>query len=262
MSYPPKYKNPNEWPHDLQAYFLGWFIADGYLGSHIAAEIASVDAQLVQDFATAIEYTSKINTYLPPKAKNVRHRLTFNSTLTQFLIAQGITPGPKTGKEFIPECITTELFPSFLCGVIDGDGSNQLVKTRNTLYTRIVCANKKFLSEIHYNLRLAGVVSMEQIHPHESIWRLAYGKYDSVAIGTYMYAKTPIKLLRKYEYYKKFKRTSTFTEKRHTTAEKLGVLHSLSLLVRDGFLKKDAAKLCTVHAGTLSRWEKELGRRI
>lgn len=185
---------------ELSAYFLGLFVTDGHLGNKSRwVSIALTDRQLIYDLAKRLNYKRKIGVLKVKGNRKEKHRLGFGGPIVDQLVSYGFPRGVKTGKEFIPSCISDQLFPHFLRGVIDGDGCIYILPN-GKLSIAISCASRQFLLELQYNInRLYGNKVIGSLYPTQHIFVLRYATKDSMLIGDLIYKEATIKLERKYD---------------------------------------------------------------
>jgi hypothetical protein len=199
----------------LLAYFLGLWSADGGIASskknYGMVYLTSSDKQLVDDLVIATGYLGKVEGKLRKDkydSKGVLWRstrpqfaLTFTGAVAEYIQKLGYEPGPKTGKEFLPREVNDEMFPHFLRGFIDGNGT--VAHARKYLQVSMVSASKNLLNAIYLRLKQANIAysrsDVQQPGPY--LYRLAFAHADSVRICNYIYADAPIKLERKYQKY-------------------------------------------------------------
>lgn len=193
------------------AYFWGLFITDGHFSRDSPRiYIGLVDSQLINELAFFTSYCNPINPHIrknKPTAKPF-YVISFAGDVVKAIASQGYAPGIKTGREFIPSCITDELFPHFLRGVIDGDGW-WTIHTQEYKYVHcgVCCSNESFLIDIWDRLERLGIVKQGNLHRStykriNALYDLQFGHEDSQRIGDFIYKDAEIKLERKYEIYK------------------------------------------------------------
>jgi len=188
--------------NEFSAYFIGYFVADGYLSKEKQISIISKDYSIIYKFKRRTKHTGKIPKHKPDRGE-VRHRILFSGPPANKLISLGFPCGAKTGKEFIPEFITDEYFCHFLRGFIDGDGC--LCITQNRLMVQITCANNSMLEDINKRLhKLCGVDGGSITKcSNANAYNLVYGHNDGIKICDYIYKNNTICMNRKYEKYVK-----------------------------------------------------------
>lgn len=208
---PPSY-DADFLDHDteLRSYFLGLFVADGWMGNSNNAYIALNDQQIINDIVRVTNYRNKITMIKNKKWKTnelsgtISYRISYAKRPGSVLRQLGFT-NHKTGNEFIPSGISHTTFRHFLRGLSDGDGTMNLVSNRGRLYPQwgLVCANKSLLQNILDRLR--NVISSSRVTVLEKqtekghIYKLQLGPYDSVAIGEFMYKDSTLRIDRKHD---------------------------------------------------------------
>lgn len=214
----------------FSAYFIGLFVTDGcFTSKDRSICINSVDTQLIYDLAkltnykedkirirkrkATIDFIKGIDSSLNTLYENMQnykplYTLEYFGNVPKKIYESGYFPGPKTGKEFIPSCITDELFPYFLLGVWDGDGSWHIVEEYGWLCAGLCCTNKQFLIDIKERLERLNIVKggglcTQNRENFKTLYNLVFRHADSIALGDYLYKQniSPIKLGRKYEVY-------------------------------------------------------------
>jgi hypothetical protein len=192
------------------AYFTGLFVTDGNC-SNDGVGIELADKQLIDDIIKVTEYKNPVNPRIRANKPNASptYVVRYAGNVFKRIKEMGYLPGVKTGKEFIPSCITDELFPHFLRGVIDGDGWWTIHnKDYEYIHCGICCSNASFLVTIWGRLQRLGIVSEGNLNEDHSpnrltrFFRLQFGHEDSQRIGDYIYKDAEIKLDRKYNIYK------------------------------------------------------------
>ena len=140
------------------AYFMGLFVTDGNLTKEVV--LGFVDKQLIDDLIKITKYKKPVNPQIRKNRSNKPfYRLRYFGNVPKRIMEMGYLPGIKTGKEFIPQCITDELFPHFLRGAIDGDGWWHFHdKIRKYVNCGICCSNKHFLEDIWARLQRLQIV--------------------------------------------------------------------------------------------------------
>jgi hypothetical protein len=192
---------------ELRAYFLGLFMADGWLSRRGQAYVSLNDKQLIDDLTVATKYRANI-TRIPLRKWGTKklsgsysYRIGFGYRPAQVLRELGIT-AEKTGHEIIPPLSDT-MFPHFLRGVSDGDGTMGVVKNRGRSYLQwsLVSASREFLEGILARLgsRISSRASVHQKKTKRGhIYKLQFGQSDSLAVGELAYTGSTLRLNRKY----------------------------------------------------------------
>lgn len=192
------------------AYFAGYFCADGNISSCKSprASICSVDEQILTDIAKAIDYPLPLKSSIRTRASGVcegkTHRPIFQIGFAyrprDRLLELGYGPR-KTGREHIPEEITDDLFPRFLRGLSDGDGSLSLVKRKgksDRLTWQLVGPSEKFLREILDRLiRLDVIQTKAKVYDRKTSWVIVLHDKSARAVAEFMYRDGGICIQRK-----------------------------------------------------------------
>lgn len=202
---------------ELRSYFLGLFVADGWLEERgRAAYVALNDRQIVDDVAQALQYRNKI-VEIPLRkwgsselSGKISHRIGLAREPLQDLMALGFT-ATKTGNEFVPAGLSESTFHHFLRGVSDGDGTMSLVRNRSEvrLQWSLVSSSEEFLEEVLEHLHTVGAVAhgvevLPRDTPSEApMFKIMLGHADSVRVGSYMYADATLLLRRKFQTWKR-----------------------------------------------------------
>ncbi len=197
--------------NELRSYFLGLYMADGWMDQKGNFFISSVDKQLIDDLVLRLNYTNIIteskNLTYNPDSKSISYRIGFcKKELRHKMKKLGFTVN-KTGHEFIPNCISNETFHHFLRGLSDGDGhfSFANIKSRNTksLEWGITCASESFLQILINKLRNESICAYNNVsvrkRKNANAYEIKLSHHDSVKLGNFIYNKSSLYLIRKYE---------------------------------------------------------------
>lgn len=193
---------------ELRSYFLGFFMGDGGFYKNGTVYWNSVDKQLIYSFANKFKYTNSI---IAKKnngfgiGKKI-YRLQFYGEVSNKFKGLGFSPGKKSHRLFLPECVSEYTFNHFLRGFIDADGSFFMHKTNKSknkyhLNCKLASIDNDFLDKIHHKLLKLGIVHRGSIQKYGNCYSLLYGHQDSINIGSYIYKNFTIKLDRKFEKY-------------------------------------------------------------
>ena len=162
-----------------KAYILGIIYADGYVGNNKYNNlvISLKDKELVESIANLMEYTGNISKGSKGGFENSSYNYVFNissSKICEDLRNIGLYPGKSLTIKSAPD-IDIELFPHFLRGYIDGDGS--IFKSIKTCYHMIAGERKKY-SYTQYTCSILGTKEfLEDIVRKSNINR--YGIYNT-----------------------------------------------------------------------------------
>jgi len=214
----------------LRSYFLGFWLTDGSMikqgKNKLKAVISSVDRQIVDDIACATAYTNRIYVQNNAQGWKLGYSLCYAGKVAKFLLDLGYPAGPKTGKEFIPDCISDKTFPHFLRGCWDGDGYVSFKS--NKLSSGIVSASKHFLEQLHTKilknvpLYFSGSFKPRANikKPRVSIWTLRFQHNDTIALCDYMYKNANLFLNRKYDNYSLGKQVGFVKSKKYPEVDR------------------------------------------
>ena len=130
MSYDTKFLDTES---ELRSYFLGLFMADGWIDNKGGVHISLVDKQIIDDLVVATNYTNKVLNIVRKNNFGIQnmYRISYYK-LYDKMKALGFIE-KKTGNEFIPERITYT-FHHFLRGLSDGDGCLHFEQRPNKKY--------------------------------------------------------------------------------------------------------------------------------
>lgn len=225
----------------VRAYFLGIFMADGSL-SNTSVNMDLIDKQIIYDLADRIGYHKPISNYVSNTSFGItnKYRITLSSKkAVNDLVSLGFTVGPKTGKEFIPECVKQDKMTHFLRGLSDGDGCFTIIKNRANSYLEwnITCPNKEFLEEILLFLRQHSIISYSghsvRIRPSKNCYRISLGHHDAIRLGEYLYKDSSIHLERKKQKWENGLKISCKKLAKWTYQELLCAIKELPCLTRN-----------------------------
>ena len=192
---------------ELLAYFLGLFMADGWLDNRGGFYISLIDKDLIEELANRIKYKNKVVEI--KNKKTTSYRIGYGrKNLTETLKSFGFQV-EKTGNEFVPKYINKNNFPHFLRGLSDGDGSFNITISKrhnsNYLNWEITCASRDFLQKILDYLRDNSIISYNRVNirrrhsKKKKVYKFCLSTLDSTLFGEYIYENSTISLERKYE---------------------------------------------------------------
>jgi len=189
--------------NEFRSYFLGLFMTNGHLSKSKVAMISLTDEQLINSIAALTNYKNPIKKIVRCiKNRKPQYKLVFCGKIPLKLYEFGFPYGKKTGKEFIPKCVSDNTFPHFLRGVIDGDGSFFVHHSqgKGLLNCKIFSASNNLVENILEKLRKNKIVfggSISCKYGKTNLYTLLFGQNDSRRIGDYIYAGSIILLHRK-----------------------------------------------------------------
>lgn len=137
----------DEVAHELTAYWLGFFAADGCVTHrhNLALSLGTKDAAHVYAFRDALQSDHRV---FRPKGRQDRTTIMINSPwLTAGLAKHGVGPRKSLTHEW-PDFLSDELLPHYLRGYFDGDGCFS-VRRANGQIAAYICGSEFFL----YSLR-------------------------------------------------------------------------------------------------------------
>lgn len=188
----------------FRAYFLGLFVTDGnFHKTNSCVSITSTDESLIKYLVEKTNYKKKL--YIAKRA-SLKHkkswRIMFYAQVARDMMGLiGYYPGPKTGKEFIPECIDDSVFFHFLRGMIDGNGSVIEDKRDGHLIVKVCSASKFLLQDTWDRLKRLGIVREGGLHPTSTIYSLSFGHEDGIRLCEKIYENAEFWLERKKSVY-------------------------------------------------------------
>ena len=206
------------WSRDM-AYVLGFFAADGYMwksgrGAYFFGFQIN-DKKLLENIRTALCSTHKIakrNRRNKKPQWGESYRLQIGSVeMYEDLLHLGMTPIKSNTLKF-PK-IPQQYFGDFIRGYFDGDGCvyyarlkfSDRKKPRRILNTQFISGSSVFLSTLHKQLKIHGIVG-GTIRKKNAGFDLSLSFHDSLALYRIMYDTIPITSLflhRKYKIFRK-----------------------------------------------------------
>lgn len=165
-----------------KAYFLGFLITDGSVGSTdnaIRLSLKMGDYQILEVFSKKVKSSNKL--YIrkdKPEISFSVKSLKWKNDLAQF----GVVP-QKTASVKLPN-IPTELMPHLIRGLIDGDGwisekSHQIG----------FCGNRQLVTQLRdFLAQELQVYSVKVLHTETNLWQITWASQkDIIKIGNYIY---------------------------------------------------------------------------
>jgi hypothetical protein len=210
----------------LSAYWLGFIMADGCIHEknhlhQIKIHLAIKDEQHLLNFCNDIEYGGKLSYHKANSitAKGYTYATTPSVTasitskkLTQSIINLGCIPNKTKFGCQLSDAITDDLFPHFLRGYFDGDGSividNQLRKGENSIkqLSLFLLGDHDFLDTIRNRIVNILDVNLPKISKRQGIDCVKWaGNKQCMKIYDWMYKDAERYLSRKKEKYDEFK---------------------------------------------------------
>ena len=109
----------------FRSWFLGLFVTDGHLSNKKEVMFGFTDKQLIDNLVLHTNYVNNVSVLVRcgdhPKWKD-SYLIRFSSPIANKLISFGFSRGKKSGKTFVPMCVSDNTFSHFLRGVVEGDG--------------------------------------------------------------------------------------------------------------------------------------------
>lgn len=178
-----------------KAYFLGFLVTDGSVGStdnSIAITLKASDYQILEVLSNKIGNSNKL--YFSQRNEAV---LRFKSAkIKQNLAMYDVRPN-KTYNGISLPIIKDELMPHLVRGIIDGDGWISVKSHQFGL-----CGCETLVTQVRdYLVNTIGVYQVKILHISDYLWQITWGsKKDILSIGEYIYQdKQDCYLQRKYE---------------------------------------------------------------
>lgn len=202
-----------EWTSSF-AYAIGLLTTDGNLskdGRHL--NMTSKDEDQIITFKKCLGLQNKIGRKTRAHSREKKYyQVQFGDTnFYEFLLTIGLKPAKsKTlGKLSIPD----KFFADFFRGCIDGDGNINIARHPESrhpqLRVRLFSASPLFLDWIIERVRKLTGIQGGWIEQHETIFRLSFGKADSIKIFSFIYYDgVEYYLKRKYATVEKFGRVA------------------------------------------------------
>ena len=192
------------------AYAVGLIATDGNLsrdGRHLA--VSSQDVDLLETVRRCLHLTASITPCSGTQGR-CHHIQWSDRTLYDWLLTVGLMPAKslRLGPLDVPD----DVFPDFVRGCIDGDGSIVMYLDRfnapknpkyvyDRLFVSIVSASPRFLRWLQLSvLRLGGLsghLTVTRSPKHHDLWRLRYAKRESLRLLQWMYYAAGIPALKR-----------------------------------------------------------------
>lgn len=173
------------------AYATGLFCADGHLsidGRHL--DFTSKDFQQVQNFKRVFNLTAPITKKAREKSGEKKYFCLKFSDVGLYRFFQELGVPQQKSLNIGKLRISTELFPDFLRGVFDGDGSigmhNHPESEKKQIKIRIASGSVGFLNWINSMLKKGGLCS-GQVSFGCRVFHLTFCKRDSLRLIPFIY---------------------------------------------------------------------------
>jgi hypothetical protein len=198
---------------EIKAYLLGWIMSDGYINKRLNKNHSSrLGIGLKEEDYYILNYFQKfISNSKLSKITNIKNNKKFisykyecsSNIIVNSLINLGVNFNKTINGEVIPK-ISNELYPHFIRGFFDGDGSISLNKNnKSNIY--ICSINKDFLLNLDKLLYYKNnkIKTSLYIEHRKNNYKTMYKLYikDRILFFNYLYNNCNYKLERKYEKY-------------------------------------------------------------
>ncbi len=213
------FDNPKKWT-EKQAYWLGWLASDGYINrEYINLNLQETDRCVLDSLKNLIKYTGPLS-YLKPKpaiwgdkiyqSQNQFQLRIYGVDLSKKLNSLGLDNKKGSNYKF-PTFLKKELYPHFLRGLIEGDGSFSF--SNNCLQFELI-STPQVLSVIQKIFSKIGIKTFLKEKVFGSGTRIIAFKGNNMAMKlfNYIYKNCKYYLPRKVSYFIKlflFKRGRT-----------------------------------------------------
>lgn len=186
-----------------KAYILGFLAADGCVHKNtITLSLQENDKHILDEINELLGSNRPLHYRTYNVGKNQYRLVIVNQYMAQQLKDKGIIENKSLKLEF-PECITDELLPHFLRGLLDGDGS--IGKTRYCVsYTGTRMLLFKIVDKLNKIMNLHFYSREEHCYNGITYSIELYRQQDCIDFLNYIYKDATIYLKRKYETYLKY----------------------------------------------------------
>lgn len=195
-----------------KAYVLGMWTADGNVHNNtLKLDLQEGDKHILEDINNLFESDRPLRYLEQDVGKNKWSLCVTNKYMAEQLKNKGVVENKSLIMEY-PQCITDDLLPHFLRGLLDGDGS-----IGSTRYFVGYYGTKMLLFEIADRIeRILGI----HFYPHEErchngiTYNIGIYKQDHcIQFLNYIYNNSTIHLNRKFALYQKYINKSLLTKK-------------------------------------------------
>jgi hypothetical protein len=209
---------------ELKAYWLGFFMADGYIGKFLNkwrnfwCTLAAKDGDHLEAFLNDINATYSAKYYERDGHQKAQICLT-SIPFVDNLINKGWIKFKKDGDLSLLDCVPEHLFHHFVRGFFDGDGSimRQLRKDRNIVsysYSVVVVGpleHKEFLESIKHKICECANMKVKSLKKGGSVWRMHWnGNKQIKRFGEWLYKDATRHLQRKKDRFDELSNKVTF----------------------------------------------------
>ena len=188
---------------DEKAYIIGLLMTDGNItGNNISISLQESDKDVLDKINKLVGSDRPLH-YIEMNDKNKKWENQYKLSITNKHMANrlkelGIIENKSLTLNY-PCWLPGSLFPSFLRGVIDGDGTISKERCRVT-----IIGTKMLLDGIHLKLKSLGIHSAfyHSKHHNDATWNLYIGgKNNSIFLLDMLYKNSTIHIERKYQIY-------------------------------------------------------------
>lgn len=193
---------------DEKAYWLGWYMTDGYNHQSkccVALRLQEGDKEILEKLKTFLETDAPIYTFKRGEHKYVELNICsphFSDSLAKLGVVQC-----KVHNKSIPN-IDDKFIRSFLRGYFDGDGCVSIIPRKDRgvdskTYQVTFTGNKEPIVFIENKLREELELNVRKINPQHKSYSIHYsGKIICTKILNWLYKDATVYLQRKYNKYK------------------------------------------------------------
>lgn len=186
--------------HPESAYVLGFIWADGSLNKANQLRIDQKEQKILAKILQVMDSKQKIKSYYRKTKNSLEFYITFNQkSLIKDLKTLGLHKN-KTKTLKFPRFLPSALYPHFVRGFFDGDGSIWWHKRDKTFEASFCFASKKLASYLFKVLSNFNP-TLSQIK-NKQFWSLRLSRCVIIPFGNWMYKNSTIHLDRKYQKFK------------------------------------------------------------
>lgn len=205
--------NTEKWT-ERESYFLGWLLSDGHHNvnsGNISIKLQEQDKHILESLKNIIEYSGpllyvkrkKINDLIAKNSKKIQNRwcLTITRrTLSDSLLKLNVT-NDKTNHLDFPKYLDKNLYPHFLRGFYEGDGTiSYSVYKGKVMFEIHLLATKEFCKSVQLVLSSIGIKSriiVDNKIKNGNVLVKFSGNESALKFFNYIYANTHFVLKRK-----------------------------------------------------------------
>ena len=186
-----------------KAYIIGMLAADGCVCKNtITLSLQENDKHILEEINSLLGSNRPLHFIKMDVGKNKWSLVITNKYMSNSLISKGIIENKSLFLEY-PECITVDLFPHFLRGLLDGDGT--IGSTRYHVgYTGTKMLLFNIAEKIENILNIHFYPQKEHCNNDITYSIGIYRQDHCIKFLNYIYQNSTIHLYRKYELYQKY----------------------------------------------------------